>query len=435
MLSFRLVLSVLSIVASTGCRASGSVASLQHPEAEVVTLSAEQSLLRDAAEIGRATGEDPSHVRERLDFQVRSGPALAALRRAYAKRLVGVSRVPTDRGYALRVLLQGVAPPPEVPKIHEAEGIEVTIEVGARFTEEQLRDLVASRQRELSAGAPGFLSAFVEERTGDVIVFIRQIEGRSLLTDQRAIEGILGAPVKVRPSTGQFVRSSMAGSGRHVGAGAGRPGCTGGFPARRGRQRGVLSAGHCENDNVYYNGVDGFGYRLSVLQESWTASTDVQFMVGQSLAKQSAAVAVRPEFFEEAWPNIRVRELVGSVGQRALAEGDQICKYGAASGYSCGKVVRVSFAPPFPFSDCNGGPCGETWVLMGPLDVGTPFKCEKGDSGGPWFVGGRAVGITMGAETDDETGRCFYAVVMSVDRINVVGAELHVAGQEIPMPK
>jgi hypothetical protein len=40
----------------------------------------------------------------------------------------------------------------------------------------------------------------------------------------------------------------------------------------------------------------------------------------------------------------------------------------------------------------------------------------------------------MGSEID-EAGRCFYAVFMSVDRISVVGAELHISGREIPIPK
>jgi hypothetical protein len=419
---------------ASGCRASNpapvSVGSHPVPPA----FSEDQSLSRDAAEIARASGEDPRLAQERLDFQIRSGPAVGVLRRLYADRLVGVSRVATEQGFVLRVLLQGLDPAPVVPNTAETEGIDVIVEVGARFTGQQLRALVASKQRQLTESVPAFLSAFVEERTGDVVVFLRPVDGRSVSDEQAAVEEVLGTQVVVRRSTGRFEGMSMAGSGRHVGAGLGRPGCTGSFPARRGRQSGVLSAAHCENDNVYYNGVDGEGYRLSVSQESWTASTDVQFMVGHSLAKQALRVGVRPEFYENAWPNVRVRELVGSIAQSSLAEGDTICKYGAVSGYSCGKVVRVLFAPPYPFSDCNGGPCGETWVLMGPLDAGTPFNCAKGDSGGPWFVGGRAVGIMMGSEID-EAGRCFYAVFMSVDRISVVGAELHIAGREIPIPK
>ncbi len=270
---------------ASGCRASNDASIAEKPQPGPAAFSDEQSLSRDASEIARASGEDPIVVRERLDFQIRSGPAVGVLRRIYGDRLVGISRFATEEGFAIRVLLQGLDPAPALPKTAESDGVDVIVDVGTRFTEQQLRSLVSSKQHLLIESVPTFLSAFVEERTGSIVAFLRPADGRSPSEDQRKVEEILETKVVVRHSTGRFESLSMAGSGRHVGSGVGRPGCTGSFPARRGRQSGVLSAAHCENDNVYYNGVDGEAYRLSVPQESWTPSTDVQFMIGRSLAK------------------------------------------------------------------------------------------------------------------------------------------------------
>jgi hypothetical protein len=85
--------------------------------------------------------------------------------------------------------------------------------------------------------------------------------------------------------------------------------------------------------------------------------------------------------------------------------GDFVCHRGERTGYTCGEVELIDFAPP---GDLCGGPCAASWVTVaGP-------GCGGGDSGGPVFAGDTAFGIMKGG-TWERNGRCAFYYYMSLD--------------------
>lgn len=62
--------------------------------------------------------------------------------------------------------------------------------------------------------------------------------------------------------------------------------------------------------------------------------------------------------------------------------GQQLCKFGRTTGYSCDQVYKLNV--------CSGEYCGLTAMKS--------WKVSAGDSGGPWFWGNTAYGITQGSK-------------------------------------
>jgi hypothetical protein len=85
--------------------------------------------------------------------------------------------------------------------------------------------------------------------------------------------------------------------------------------------------------------------------------------------------------------------------------GDVVCHRGERTGYSCGEVELVDYAPPGALC---GGPCAPDWVTVAGAD------CGGGDSGGPVFSGDVAFGIMKGG-TWDRAGKCRFYYYMSLD--------------------
>ena len=89
----------------------------------------------------------------------------------------------------------------------------------------------------------------------------------------------------------------------------------------------------------------------------------------------------------------------------ATRAGDIVCHRGERTGYSCSDVLLTDFAPA---GDLCGGACTPTWVTVaGP-------NCRSGDSGGPVFIGGTALGLVKGASYAAD-GRCNFYYYMSTD--------------------
>lgn len=87
--------------------------------------------------------------------------------------------------------------------------------------------------------------------------------------------------------------------------------------------------------------------------------------------------------------------------------GEYVCKYGKETGRSCGNIVDKNFKPGLYFSN--------TWIKVGHGD--DDDFIDEGDSGGPWFVGNVAYGITSAGHNGD-------AVYMAINYIEDVGLSL-----------
>lgn len=156
--------------------------------------------------------------------------------------------------------------------------------------------------------------------------------------------------------------------------------CTVGFPARYGSLQGITTARHCP-DNI---SVDG-GYKLN-------QSTSLRRMaVSQGDAKWHRKITsetVNPRF-RHAWGSYRPVWAHPNIGV-----GLDVCRFGAVSGNGsrCATVRYVS--------SCVTTESG-TWCGVAMTNRTTGMR--KGDSGGPWFYGNNAYGLSKGFGTRDGT--------------------------------
>jgi len=235
---------------------------------------------------------------------------------------------------------------------------------------------------------------------------------------------ILGIPVRIKEISSRLVPQAIRG-GATINIG-----CTTGFTVRQkyGATRGVLSAAHCEGYWLTYSDGNGPGALLQTMATSWNAIEDVQWFKPRGIGLFPPPVESKFYGVSSTLPT----QVTGFVTQAGTDVGRRVCHRGITSGFSCGTVTSTSFNPSDPphYYVC-GSPtldpvaCAATWISVGPLQdpesIAPDLECAGGDSGGPWFSGGQAMGIhTAGPEY----GTCELAVYMSIDRISSLGVEL-----------
>lgn len=143
-------------------------------------------------------------------------------------------------------------------------------------------------------------------------------------------------------------------------------GCTAGFVARREGQQGITTAAHCFTKPATYD-----GQRTGT---TWMASNqrDVRFT---SILSGTA----EPKFQYKAGQY----RTVTSLG--VVSPGMTIFKYGKTTGYGQATINK--------YEGCRKYTDGRTWCG---LYSTTRKVIAPGDSGGPWFVAGKALGYTSG---------------------------------------
>jgi hypothetical protein len=90
--------------------------------------------------------------------------------------------------------------------------------------------------------------------------------------------------------------------------------------------------------------------------------------------------------------------------------GTVICRWGKTSGYLCGTVRKISYCDP-------SGVCK--------LFTATPSLLNFGDSGGPWWFGNNAAGISRGYVVDDNLDPDFD-MATRVGSLNLIGLAVKV---------
>ena len=177
--------------------------------------------------------------------------------------------------------------------------------------------------------------------------------------------------------------------------------CTGGFPAIRGSVVGVVTAGHCfEDENtapISYEGMIIQGVTLPSV-----AIDDVAFveLLGSTTGLTRTSSTMREAMYQARNPLL----------------GESVCHFGIVSGKKC-STVRSRFQ----LAELMGEPVKN--IAIAQHDVSEP-----GDSGGPWFSNSpnkTAVGIHTGVVYFEGAVRSFFTMITS---ISLVGATLILAG-------
>ena len=167
----------------------------------------------------------------------------------------------------------------------------------------------------------------------------------------------------------------MSGGGKVSGPGGS---CTVGFPAVTGSGvPGLTTADHCPDNSTQYNGVSGALENASRFYPrgygdlQWAAST-------------GAAGAVKPGFYN----GVRQRALLGSRDVRVQS---RVCIYGQTTdAKKCGRVNEVHVQARY---------AGHRYKnLIEIHNYQYKLMAHPGDSGGPAFIGGYALGELVATE-------------------------------------
>ncbi|PKO20559.1 MAG: hypothetical protein CVU38_19470, partial [Chloroflexi bacterium HGW-Chloroflexi-1] len=136
-----------------------------------------------------------------------------------------------------------------------------------------------------------------------------------------------------------------------------------------GPRYGIVTVGHCgRGEPVYRDGVAlpwVRGYPDGADDSAWHTA--------------ASGFTVR-NLIQDGDVEPLVREIRSKAGSASHTEGTFVCKYGITTGYGCGDIRRVLY---------QGDPIGAPNVLVDYSSV------LPGDSGGPWFLGHMAYGMSL----------------------------------------
>ena len=154
--------------------------------------------------------------------------------------------------------------------------------------------------------------------------------------------------------------------------------CTSGFSVENDDgDEGISTAGHCQDYQLR-----GSTFLTPVSGGKWYGgSYDVRWYTADS------AFTMRNLVYD----GTNHRYIYSGRHRNNQSVGQYVCKYGKTTGNTCGSILTKNFKPGLVFSN--------TWIKV---DGGDDDDfVAKGDSGGPWFIGNVAYGITHGRQGND----------------------------------
>lgn len=154
--------------------------------------------------------------------------------------------------------------------------------------------------------------------------------------------------------------------------------CTAGFTVRQGDTGvGITTAGHCVNNQAvggnplgFVNEVEGTMYDFQ-----WHRDSQISF---PNHAYDGQAGGSTPYY----------RNITAKKHRDLQNKGDFVCKYGKTTGYNCGEILYRDYAPTYIRRATM------TFIVAG-RPGGGRFS-DGGDSGGPVYSNGTALGLVSG---------------------------------------
>lgn len=155
--------------------------------------------------------------------------------------------------------------------------------------------------------------------------------------------------------------------------------CTTGFSVRHSSgTRGLITAGHCPSPQSYRTFNSSTWHAMTLQGEVRSASADLEW--------RTITAAVEPRFHADS---TALGRILYSVTPRSSQGGTSVCSRGKTSGYRCGTVTSISYAPTWQ-NACPGTTCSPVFIRASASSAG-------GDSGGPWFFNNSGTGIHKGS--------------------------------------
>lgn len=160
--------------------------------------------------------------------------------------------------------------------------------------------------------------------------------------------------------------------------------CTSGFPVKEDSTNkwGLLTARHCDNDSTWYGSVKGALKNASMFLD-WKYG-DIQY-------HRSTGEQVGKSFYYSP-TNYRTIQ-----GIKKPVIDMKVCLYGQTSKGTIDNTLMSTCSHIKNLGQSKGTKVGGEKVTIGGLVETYDYVSEGGDSGGPWYIGGYAVGINQGS--------------------------------------
>ncbi|MFP3968692.1 S1 family peptidase [Actinomadura fulvescens] len=332
------------------------------PLAELVDLR----LIARTERIGLAEAID------RFSWQPRFQEAADQLRKDLPWDLAGASI--SDDGMRARFAFKGKVP---VAAVRLARTLPTAVELigGTGYSEADL-DRVMNTAHAQVAGQGGFtrLQSSYDTDRGLITIEAQRPKGYASTTNAPAVPRSGNSNIKIEVKVTQL--RPVRPADRYIRGGGLLNGCTAGFPVKRimTRETGISTAGHCASRrNTYRNHrIHGGSTGIARKRTHQGASGDIAWY---SRGKFSPSKSFYYDWNKSRW----IHDRSGMPGK-----GTRICKFGRTTGASCAKVRHANVTVS------SGGRTYQHMVIMNGGGV------RPGDSGGPWYYGNRAFGITHG---------------------------------------
>jgi hypothetical protein len=379
--------------------ATGALAGCTDPESEPAKpqLTEDEALAFDAQSYARDVGISHERARFQLGAMRRVGDALADLEERHPTTFGGM-RWNADPFY---VEVMATRPIPDLDARLPAAGIR-DVELRARTVRWSIAELNQRLVERRALVPEGDLSSsWLDVTTNEVVLGIRPAAldtVKATLAASRAdLDGVRLEPKELDTATW---------------GGAGASGCTTGFglwetynypyydPVHY-----FTTAAHC-GDSAYITCPGGCwpaGW-ASVIHgyQWWSDRYDFQAMYVPGVQAGN-----------DFWDGSSWRIRTSAISWYGIGTGNYFCKFGQASGYTCGFVVTKYHH--------GAGVPGSVAVYIETGNSPTyPNQSTPGDSGGPFFIGNSAMGLMNGAGGPNQYGRN-NAFVMSVTWITNLG--------------
>lgn len=406
-------LTVLRVLSTTALISSVSVADAiaqqeapphQGPPVRIAT--AAEALQQDGRSYATEFNVGIDEAVRRLRAQEQQGDVIARLRDANRSRFAGlwIEHQPTFR---VVVRLTGDAPAsPEFETAAAGSPIPVAFVTNATATESQVLAKIRESLPLFKAALPALMGTDMDVKTGDIVLTVYAVGAAGEAAKAKGAE--LGRQI------GHPVRIELVGAPErdlHTRGGANMSACTSGFVvANSAGTRGIATAGHCGDMQTYYEFGTGVSYAADWMNELRDGNTDVQW--------HTTTHDEYPEFYADLTTTARV--LTGRRYRSSTAVGNTVCHRGMGTGYSCGSVASTTYQPTYAGA-CGNVTCNSVWIKV----TGPNLACGYDDSGGPWFNGQTAFGVSKGGVSSGSApGQCSYATYMSTDFLSGLGVSL-----------
>jgi len=374
-------------------------------------MSGAQALHLDADALAAATGMSTLDARRTLEQQQRAAQALTAMQAAEPARFAGGWMETTASGVVAHARFTGDSVPSSA--LAESTPVKKDLAVVNGPTARELAD-ASDAIAKATTEHDNVVGTGVDISSGEVVVWASPSNTASAMPDVATALGNteLPAAVNAAVATAQRdgipvqVRTASASAGNQNRGGVSITRCTAGFSVyyTGSGQRGLLTAGHCDNGGQYAVTPNGSpSYSKSTWSELWNQTTDMQIDVLASHTPLNS-------FFGTSATTATTATGTGTAWQ-----GQYLCHRGVTTGYSCGYVQSTAFAPTWQGA-CNNTTCASTFVQVSGINL----RNDHGDSGGPWFIGGTAYGIHMGGTL----GLGVWSVYTPIARLANFGAAL-----------